>query len=74
MGLLLYWFRYSMKSFVSEDSNIVCYIHVNVIKQMHVSMNALKDSWMLVLFHGHAYMTQQSLSRVGFEPTLSHKN
>ena len=61
MGLLVYCFLYSMKSFVSEDSNIVCYIHVNVIKQMHVSMNSLKDPWMLVLFRGHASMKQQRL-------------
>ena len=61
MGLSLYCFLYSMKSFVSGDSNIVCYIHVNVINQMHVSMNSLNDPWMLVLFRGHASMKQQRL-------------
>ena len=65
---------FSMKSFVSEDSNISSYIHGNIIAQMHSSMNSLKDSWMLVLFCGYLSMNQQSLSRVGFEPTLSHMN
>ena len=63
MGLLVYCFLYSMKSFVSEDSNIVYYIHINVITQTHVSINSLKDPWMLVLFRGHASMKQKSLSK-----------
>ena len=27
---------------------------------MHVSLNSLKDPWMLVLFRGHASMKQES--------------
>ena len=74
MRLSLYFFLSSMKSFVSEDFNMFCYIKVNIITQMHTSMNYLKDPWMLMLFGDHPSIEQQNWWTVGFEPTLSHKN
>ena len=83
--ILLIWFSsplfiYSIKLFLSDDFHIFVYMNVDIIMQIQACMNFLNEACMLMLFGGKIWpmrpptKTQQSLSRVGFEPTLFHKN
>ena len=59
--IIVFFFLFSMKLFLNADSNIFCYIDVNIITQMHASMNSSKDPWMFMLFDNHPSMKQQSV-------------
>ena len=61
-------------------AEIFGYMYVDIITQIHACMNFLNDAWKFMFFDYKIWhmrpprKKQQSLSRVGFEPTLSHKN
>ena len=69
-----------MKLFLSEGFHILGHMDFDIITQIQACINFLNEAWMWMLVDGKiGHMrpptkTQQSLQRLGFEPTIYHKN